>query len=306
VFPFELLLVAVVGLNVWADFMDRRAAIRSDANALSLWTTITQFILVIPIVGLTGLISFEQLLVCAIVGAFTAWARIPWYRALSMPGSKLSRLAPFTRLSSVMVLVMAYTFLGEPFSPTKFMGALAMVLGALTLSLDRSFTSLRDYFTSNYALLLVLIFASSMAATSVFYKYMLNAGVSAITIYFFLKLFQCVSAVLYGYSKGILRLGFSAIVDLQLFVQARAIQTLAAFLYLFVLRRVDLSTVEPIAAAIGPIIYFSIDAIEAIRAKANEPPPLPSQSPPKRSLRSYVAFAGTLVIAVGLYFVIRG
>jgi len=302
----EFLLVPVVGLNVWADFIDRRAAFQSDAAAFSLWTTIIQFLLVMPLLGMAGRLTPAQIGLCALVGAFTALARIPWYRALSIPGQKLSRLAPFTRLSSVLVIVLAFTLLGEAFSLNKFLGALLMVAGALVISLDKSFTGLRDYLVGNKELLLVLIFAGSLAVISVFYKYMMNAGVSIITTYFFLKLFQCAASVAHGFHKGILRRGFAAIRDLQLFVQARTLQTLAAFLYLFVLRHVDLSTVEPIAAAIGPLLYLSIDKISEWRVQTSSPHAAQAALPATSSRRAYIALLGSATSALGLYFVARG
>ncbi len=303
---FEVLLVAVVGLNVWADFIDRRAAVRSDPAALSLWTTITQFLLVVPLVGLTGKLTAGQLFVCAVVGTFTALARIPWYKALSSPGQKLSRLAPFTRLSSVMVIVLAFTVLGESFSTGKMSGAFLMVAGALMISLERSFTSLRDYLADNRAVLLVLVFAASLALISLFYKYMLNAGVPIITTYFFLKTFQCAAAVAYSMHRRDLKQSFGAILDLQLFVQGRALQTLAAFLYLLVLRNVDLSTVEPIAAAIGPVLYLAIDKVSEWRAKASGRPDEGAISRPPARRGQYAAYAGSAATACGLYLVVRG
>jgi len=303
---FESLLVAVVALNVWADFIDRRAAVQSDASALSLWTTITQFLLVMPLIGLASQLTLAQTALCALVGAFTALARIPWYRALSTPGQTLSRLAPFTRLSSVIVLVLAFTFLGEPFSMNKFLGALLMVAGALVISLDRSFTGFGDYFANNRAIFLVLIFASSLAAIAVFYKYMLNAGVPIITTYFFLKLFQCVASVAHGYQNSALRPSLAAILDLQLFVQARTLQTAAAFLYLFVLRHVDLSTVEPIAAATGPLMYLTIDKVSEWRAGKAQPHGAGIAYPERQASGSYVAILGLVATALGLYFVVKG
>jgi uncharacterized membrane protein len=305
VHPYELLLLVIVGLNIWADFMDRRAAIQSDANALTLWTVIVQFIFVAPLLVLTTRLTAEQTALCAGVGAFTGFARSAWYRALSMREGKLSRLAPFARLSSVMVLVLACTLLGEACSILKFSGAMLMVAGALAISLDRSFSSFRDYLASNRAILLVLIFAASMAAISVFYKYMLNAGVSIISTYVFLKLSQCAALIGQAYRRGFLQGSFSAIADVPLFMQARAMQTIAALLYLFVLSHVDLSTVEPIAAAASPLLYLLIDKIAEWRmeaAKAREPG---APRTHKQTRRKYAAYFGSGATAIGLYFVVR-
>jgi drug/metabolite transporter (DMT)-like permease len=204
----------------------------------------------------------------------------------------------------VIVLILAFTLLGEAFSITKFLGAILMVAGALAISLDRSFTGFRDYFASNRAISLVLIFATSMAVMSVFYKHMMNAGASVITTYFFLKLFQCAASIAYGYRHRALKGSFAAIVDLQVFVQARAMQTVAAFLYLFVLRHVDLSAVEPIAAAIGPLLYLIIDKVFEWRAKAANASTVAQAG--KRSKAEYIALLGSGAIAIGLYFVVKG
>jgi drug/metabolite transporter (DMT)-like permease len=202
-----------------------------------------------------------------------------------------------------MVVVLAFTVLGEAFSMNKFLGALLMVAGAFAISLDRSFTGVRDYLANNREIFLVLIFASSLATISVFYKYMMNAGVPIITTYFFLKLFQCVASVAFGYRNKALRRSFGAILDLQLFVQARAFQTLAAFLYLFVLRNINLSAVEPIAAAIGPLLYLAIDKVSERRAREGGGDAAQSVG---RARRTFVALFESVAIGLGLYLVMKG
>ena len=59
-----------------------------------------------------------------------------------------------------------------------------------------------DYLSANKAVLLVILVAFSSAAISIFHKYLLNAGVSIISAYFYLKLFQFVFLVLHASRNG--------------------------------------------------------------------------------------------------------
>jgi uncharacterized membrane protein len=295
---FEALVVGVVALNVWADFTDRRAATQSDVNALALWTTIVQFLLVMPLVGLVGYLSA----VCAAVGAFSAAARALWYRALTASGEKLSRLAPVSRISSVMVLAMAVLLLGESVTANKIGGGLIMIAGAFMMSWRGSVGSFREYLDNNRALMLVVVFAASTAAISVFYRYMMLTDASIITTYFFLKLSQLCFALLHALYNGSLMGSYATILDLQLFVQARAIQTVAAMLYIFVLRQIDLTRVEPIAAASGPLMYLAVEKLSEWRARRGgtiEPDSLTGRE--KHNLMRNV---GLVAITLGLFVLV--
>jgi uncharacterized membrane protein len=295
---FEVLLLLVVGLNLSVDFMDRRAALQSAPNALSLWTTIVQFLLVVPLAGLTSRLTALQLGLCIVVGALSSLARIPWYRALSIPGEKLSRLAPFTRLSSVIALVAAFLLLGESFSFGKFIGGLLVIAGAIAMTMPPKRVSLADYFSANIAVFLVLLVALSSAAVSIFHKYLLDVGVSIISAYFYLKLFQFVFLVLHAIRHSYLRSSLSAISDFPLFLQARVIQTAAALLYLLVLREVDLSKVAPITAGAQPLMFLAVEKLlELSGGKAAKK----QQAAPKRAQSAGMRYAAAAVVAIGLF-----
>lgn len=303
---YESLLLVVIGLNIWADFMDRRAARGSNVFAMSLWTTVVQFLLVLPLIGLAHTVTAPQLVICVLVGAFSALARIAWYQALSQSRERLSRLAPFSRISSVIVLAFAFVVLGEVFTPPKAFGAGLMILGAFTMSFDRTFTTPRDYFTNNRALGLVLIFAFSTASISIFYKYMLNNNVPIISVYFYLKLFQLISISMLTFHKEHFFNSYSSILNIKLFVKARAVQTVAAFIFLFVLRYLDLSVVEPIAAAATPIAFLAIEKYSDYRRSRRvmiEGAASAEQPQGRRQRVKYVAIA---IIAVGLLVMVGG
>jgi hypothetical protein len=235
------------------------------------------------------------------VGAISVAGRIPWYRALAADGERLSRLAPFSRLSSVVVLALAVLVLGEKLGEAQLAGALAMILGSLLMSLEGKVTSLRTYLAANRALLQVGLFAISIAFISVYYKYMMNLGTSIITAYFFLKFGQCTVAVSQAIAQRTLTTSFAAILDLQLFVQARAVQTAAALLYILILRDVDLSRAEPLAAAIGPVMFLIIEKLSERRAPPGETPPAGIG----RGKRQWIRYAGLGAIVLGLFLLVR-
>ena len=300
----EALVVLVVILNVWADFTDRRAASQSDVYALALWTTIIQFMLVTPLIGLVSTVTIPQLAICAAVGAFSAAARMLWYRALTIPGGKLSLLAPFSRISSVMALAMAVLVLGETPTTHKLAGALIMVFGAFMMGWRGPIQSVRHYFALNRELGLVAIFAVSTAAISVFYRYMMLSGVPIVTTYFFLKLCQLCFGLLHAFHKGYLVESYASIIDLPKFVQARACQTAAAMLYIFVLRSLDLSHVEPIAAVSGPLLYWSVEKLSDWCARGQDR--MPNGVPEPRARYQVIRNAGLVTIVAGLFLFAQG
>ncbi len=287
---FAAVLIGVVALNVWADFIDRKSAADSDISALSLWTTIVQFLLVVPLLGLVELMPLNVTLWCAGVAAVSVLARAAWYHALSAKREQLSRLAPFTRLSSVMTLAMAFAVLGEPFTLTTGIGACIIVIGALMMSFRGATASFGDYLRENSALVLVAAFALSSAFINILYKFSLNVGVSIVTIYFFLKLFQFGFAALTALAERRLFSSYAAISDLPEFVQARVIQTVAALAYLFALQSLPMSVVVPITAAAGPILYILIEQLNRGRRGQDEA---------RRSRMRIIDFVGVAAIVAG-------
>ncbi len=252
---YESLLILTILINISADFLDRYAANKSDPYVLTLWTSIVQFLLIFPTIGLVGYLSLPHFFFVALVSVFAAYGRVRWFRALSEGREQLSRLAPLTRVSSVIVLVLAVALLGESLSLTQGVGAGLIILGAFLVSSERWSSRWREFLSSNRALGLVLIYAASTACLSVLYKYLLMSQVSMWTIYFYVRLFQVLPLVLYGVHHDVLTTSYLKIRNLKLFVFGRVLQTAAAFLYLLVVKNLDLTTVEPIAA-LGPLVLL--------------------------------------------------
>jgi drug/metabolite transporter (DMT)-like permease len=283
-------------LNVIVDFIDRKSAYQSDYYALALWTTIFQFLLILPLVGLVHLMSARAFVYCALVGAFSAYARVPWFRALDTHMQTLSRLSPFVRLSSIMVLFGAYVLLGEPFSYSKVGGGLLMIAGSVLVTLDNPVKSVRSFLEYNHAAGLVLIYAASLASISVLYKYLLNEEVDIFSVYFFLKLFQAIAISIITSYNGTLTQSYEKIPAMRLFVFGRTIQTISALVYLLALRGLKLSVAEPIAALV-PLVVLGIEMIGG-RWLVNQNE-LQLQKVPTRTVS--VRVASLVIVSLGLY-----
>jgi len=255
---YTLLLVGMMGLNMAVDFMDRRTVQRGDFYALALWTMIIQFLLILPLIGLVKAMPIEAYVLCALVGFYSAFSRVSWYRAISAHGQTLSRLSPFLRLSSVISLGCAFFLLGEPFTYVKGLGGLLMIGGSLLMTLDNPAESIRKFIEYNRAAVLVLMTAISTASIAVSYKYLMNGGVDLFSIFFFLKLFQML-AMLSLHMKGrSLAMSYRRILHLRLLVTGRFFQTVASLIYMTVLSHLELSTVEPIAS-LSPLMLLGVE-----------------------------------------------
>lgn len=255
---YTLLLVGMMGLNMAVDFMDRRTVQRGDFYALTLWTMIVQFLLILPLIGLVKPMPLVAYILCAGVGAFSAFSRVSWYRAISAHGQTLSRLSPFLRLSSVISLACAFFLLGERFTYMKGIGGLLMIVGSLLMTLDNPFESIRKFVEYNKAAVLVLMTAMSTASIAVSYKYLMNNGADLFSVFFFLKLFQMLAMMSLHMRGRSLAKSYRRILHLRLLVTGRFFQTIASLIYMTVLSHLELSTVEPIAS-LSPIMLLVVE-----------------------------------------------
>ena len=299
---YYALLIATLGTNLTADFLDRRTTRGSDPYSLTLWTGIVQFLLIVPLIGFVGTLAVEQLFACLVVGTLASLGRIRWYTALSDAREQLSRLAPFLRLSSVFVFVMAVVVLGERPSALKVVGAGLIIVSALLVSLERASTSLRGMVANNRAALLVMTFAVSTAAIGVLYKYLLVEGVSIWASYFYVRLFQLVPILIIGFHRSAVVDAHMRISNLRLFVFTRVLQTAAAFMYLLVLRHLPLTTVEPLGA-LSPFLLLAAERVMA-RVRPDDPVAPEAGAPARRVIA--LRAGATLAVAAGVVLLTLG
>jgi uncharacterized membrane protein len=248
-----------VWFNITADFIDKAISQQGKAQNLAFWTNVIQFFLILPLIGLVRPIPIQHLVLCGMVGAFTAYGRIPWFRALATQGQALSQLTPFVRLSSVFVLLGAIFLLGEPFNVTKFTGGSLLIFGAMLSMLDSRIVSFRGFLLDNRAPLFAMTYAVCNSSVPLLYKFLVNEGEDLLSIYFYLKIFQALFIILSSAHGAISLLHTTTFDAFRLIVVARILQTSAALVYLYALTHLQLSVAEPIAA-LGPFFVLISEA----------------------------------------------
>jgi len=298
---FELLLLATICLNIGCDVLDRRVSSRSDVRAMTLWTSILQLLLVSPLIFRLSLPSPGQLLVLLVLGIVSSYAREKWYRALSHSDEELSRFVPFVRLSGVMVLVLAVLVLGERPSAVMAVGAVLMIGAGILIGFERPGAGLGAFLHNNRALALVLVFATSNALISVGYKHLLGQGLGIISVYFYLKLFQCLPLVARASFERTLLSGHREIVRRRLFLAARVMQTSAALLFLIVLSKRRLVWVEPMMA-VSPFLVLAWEWVER-RLSFFHPAPRAILAPGGRRRALLLRISATLATVTGFLLV---
>jgi drug/metabolite transporter (DMT)-like permease len=254
----ESLLLAMMLINISADFLDKKSSRKTNSYAMALWTNSFQFLLLLPLIGMVHMMPVPQMAICFLVALFTAYGRLLWYKALSFQKESLSRLTPFTRFSSVVVLIAAFTLFHEPFSGIKASGGILMVIGTVVIGFEKFNGSIKQLFINNKAAGYVIVFAASSASIAILYKYLLNESLTILTVYFFLKAFQMAVFVFHSLYTNKFRGSFANIKDLRVFVVARILQTVAAFIYIFVIQGSTLSTVAPLAA-LNPLMVTLVE-----------------------------------------------
>jgi drug/metabolite transporter (DMT)-like permease len=303
---FVFLVILTGPLSITVHVLDRSWNAKSDVYAMTLWSSLFQFILVAPFIGVAQVVSpgIAGLLLC--VGALSAYARTRWFAALSYSGDSLSRLVPLTRASSFIVLILAALFLGERFTALAATGGVLMIFGGLLISMEQPSATIKEFLALNLSLLFVLFFALARAVNNVSYKWILDQGrYDFYTIYVYLKLFEFLAIGAIMARSPRLRAGFGKIAHKPVFAVARVVQTASGLLFIYVLDHMNISTAEPIAA-IGPIFAVAWEWLDRrygiIAGLGGNPPCWRDLSALAWSLR----IAGTICIMAGFFLLEKG
>ena len=116
--------------------------------------------------GFSYLSNFNILLIL-IAGAFSLSAGLFYFKALKV--EEVSRVTPLFYLSALFISLFAAIFLGEVFTPLKYLGIFLLVFGAIFVS---SKNPLKLGFSK--ALPLMLLSVTAASASSLLVKYLLN------------------------------------------------------------------------------------------------------------------------------------
>jgi drug/metabolite transporter (DMT)-like permease len=293
-------------LSIAVHVIDRAWNRESDVYAMTLWSSLTQLLMVVPFAGFVSALPWGIAGVLLAVGAVTAYARVSWYRALASPGDSLSRLLPLTHSSGFIVLILAYVFLGEAMPPLAAVGGTVMILGAILISLEQPGATLREFIAMNLALGFILLQSLGRAVNNVSYKWVFNQGeFDFFTVYFYLKVFEFLSIAAIVLCSRRLRSRYRHIRNSKPFLLARSLQTGSGLLFILVLSRMDISLAEPISAS-GPLFAIAWERLDRRYALIARMGGQPSQDRALSSGALTLRVIGTAAIIGGFLLLYQG
>jgi drug/metabolite transporter (DMT)-like permease len=293
-------------LSIAVHVIDRAWNRESDVYAMTLWSSLTQLLMVVPFAGFVSALPWGIAGVLLAVGAVTAYARVSWYRALASPGDSLSRLLPLTHSSGFIVLILAYVFLGEAMPPLAAVGGTVMILGAILISLEQPGATLREFIAMNLALGFILLQSLGRAVNNVSYKWVFNQGeFDFFTVYFYLKVFEFLSIAAIVLCSRRLCSRYRHIRNSKPFLLARSLQTGSGLLFILVLSRMDISLAEPISAS-GPLFAIAWERLDRRYALIARMGGQPSQDRALSSGALTLRVIGTAAIIGGFLLLYQG
>ncbi len=111
-------------------------------------------------------LSYFNILLAFIAGTLYIVANLLYFKAVRI--EEISKVAPLFFLSSLFVVIMAAVFLGEVFTPIKYLGISLLIIGAVLIS------SKNLKFSFGKALWIMVLSSLSLAFYSVIIKYLLG------------------------------------------------------------------------------------------------------------------------------------
>ena len=149
------------------DQLLRRNHIKHNVSLTVLWVAsfFVIWLLAIPFIHVS-VPAWPQLLAGIAAGMIVVLVALPYFYALAT--EEASRVMPMWQFSSVVVLAISVTLLGEKLLPKHYYGFVAMLLGGMLLAVDKSVRG----FKINKTLLLVLAAAAIWGVSLVLTKFL--------------------------------------------------------------------------------------------------------------------------------------
>jgi transporter family protein len=150
-----------------------------DKYILTKW--VRKPIVPVMILGIIGLIasilvylfhgfstlSYLNITLAFVAGIFYILMSIFYFKAVKI--EEISRVVPLFYLTSLFVLIFAAIFLGEIFTPIKYLGIFLLIIGAILIS-SRNFIKI----SFGKAFWLMILSSLALSANAVITKYLLN------------------------------------------------------------------------------------------------------------------------------------
>ena len=114
-----------------------------------------------------GNLSAQNIVIALVAGIFYAGMNLLYFTAVQL--DDISRLIPIWKINPLFIAIIAAIFLGETFSPVKYLAVLLLLAGSILLSYNKS-----SGFRFNKAFWLMIIAAIFLAISQVLIKYLLR------------------------------------------------------------------------------------------------------------------------------------
>ncbi|MBW2994964.1 EamA family transporter [Candidatus Woesearchaeota archaeon] len=149
-----------------------------DKHILTKW--VKKPVVLLIVIGILGFIaaffiymfkgyeylSIVNILLAFLAGIFYIIATLFYFKAAKI--EEISRVVPLFHLTHLFVLVLAAVFLGEIFTPIRYLGIFLLIFGAVLISLKKFAISIGKAFW------LMVLCSSCLALNAIISKYLLN------------------------------------------------------------------------------------------------------------------------------------
>jgi transporter family protein len=163
-----------------------------DKYVLTKW--VRKPIIPIMILGIIGLLasvlvylfhglsvlSYQNIVLAFVAGVFYILMSIFYFKAVKI--EEISRVVPLFYLAPIFVLILAGVFLGETFSPLKYLGIFLLIIGAIFIS-SKNFIKI----SFGKAFWFMVLASLSISIDAVITKYLLNFA-DFWTIFFYTRI----------------------------------------------------------------------------------------------------------------------
>ena len=162
----------VSAATIWAcvEVLDKfiiDKEVRNPYLATSL-TLLTNFVvLIVAAVLFSGRTSFELSWLGVLISVIYFAAIITYYKGLQK--EEVSRFAPTLSITTVFIVIFAYLFLGESFSPVVYAGISLTIIGSVLVSLEDPIHNISK-FQSKIGFLMAILASGFFAARALLFK----------------------------------------------------------------------------------------------------------------------------------------
>lgn len=112
-------------------------------------------------------LSLFNIILALIAGAFYFLMNLSYFKAAQI--EEISRVVPLFKLTPIFILILATIFLGEVFTPLRYLGIFLLVIGAILISMKGSFK-----IRLSKAIFFMLLSAFFLSLNQVITKYLLD------------------------------------------------------------------------------------------------------------------------------------